>query len=121
MKTEDGHRMYRLRLGEDFLVHGFTEGCPGCQAIIVGSTARGHGEACRSRMESALDKTDDGRQRREKQELKENEALARKLQEDGERMAKKAKTGDDVLARCAAAAAAHHHGKGGQMLKRKMM
>ena len=65
VKTEDGHRMYRLRLKkEDFLVHGFTEGCPGCQAIIVGTTARGHSEACRSRMESALDKTDDGRQRR---------------------------------------------------------
>ena len=108
MKTEDGHRMYRLRLKiEDFLVHGFTEGCPGCQAIIVGTTARGHREACRSRMESALDKTDDGRQRREKQELKENEALARKLQEEeDERMTKKAKTGDDVPARCASAAAA---------------
>ena len=75
VKTEDGHRMYRLRLKkEDFLVHGFTERCPGCQAIIVGTTARGHSEACRSRMESALDKTEDGRQRREKQELKENEA-----------------------------------------------
>ena len=57
-------------------------------------------------MESALDKTDDGRQRREKQELKENEALARKLQEEDERMTKKAKTGDDVQARCASAAAA---------------
>ena len=74
VKKEDGHRMYRLRLKkEDFLVHGFTEGCPGCQAIIAGTTARGHSEACRSRMESALAKTDDGRQRREKQELKENE------------------------------------------------
>ena len=107
VKTEDGHRMYRLRLKkEDFLVHGFTEGCPGCQAIIVGTTARGHSEACRSRMESALDKTDDGRQRREKQELKENEALATKLQEEDERMTKKAKTGDDVPVRCASAAAA---------------
>ena len=107
VKTEDGHRMYRLRLKkEDFLVHGFTEGCLGCQAIIAGTTARGHSEACRSRMESALDKTDDGRQRREKQELKENETLARKLQEEDERMTKKAKTGDDVQARCASAAAA---------------
>ena len=107
VKTEDGHRMYRLRLKkEDFLVHGFTEGCPGFQAIVAGTTASGHSEACRSRMESALDKTDDGRQRWEKQELKENEALARKLQEEDERMTKKAMTGDDVPARCASAVAA---------------
>ena len=45
-------------------------------------------------------------QRQEKQELKENEALVRKLQEEDERMTKKAKTGDDVQARCASAAAA---------------
>ena len=42
----------------------------------------------------------------EKQELQEHEALARKLQEEDERMTKEAKTGDDVPARCAAAAAA---------------
>ena len=57
-------------------------------------------------MESALDRTDDGRQPRKKQELKENEALARKLQEEDERMTKKAKTGDDFPARYASAAAA---------------
>jgi hypothetical protein len=27
---------------EDFIEHGFTEGCPGCQMIIAGATARGH-------------------------------------------------------------------------------
>ena len=65
--TEDGHRMYSLRRKKDnFLVHAITEGCPGCQAIIAGTTAWSHSEACRSRMESAVDKTDDGRQRREK-------------------------------------------------------
>ena len=57
-------------------------------------------------MESALDETDDGRQRREKQELKENDALARKLQDEDGRMTKRAKTGDDVPARCTSAAAA---------------
>ena len=48
-------------------------------------------------MESALDKTDDGCQWREKQELEENEALARKLQEEDEKMTKKAKTSDDKV------------------------
>ena len=107
MKTDNGHRMYCLKLKkEDFLVHGFTEACPGCQAIIAGTTARGHSEACRSRLESAVDKTDDGRQRREKQELKENEALARKPQDEDERMTKEAKRDDDVGARFTSAAAA---------------
>ena len=105
--TEDSCRVYRLRLKkQDFVAHGFTEGCPGCQAIIAGTTAKGHTEACRSRMESALKTTEDGRQRRERQELKENEAFARILQKEDERNAKKAKTADDNQTATSAAAPA---------------
>ena len=43
-------------------------------------------------MQNALDTTDDGRQRHERQTARENEALARKLQEEDERMSKKAET-----------------------------
>ena len=68
--------------------------------------SQGQSEACKCRMESALDKTDDLRQRGEKDEVKENEALARKLQEEDEILTKKAKTGDDVPARCTSVAAA---------------
>ena len=105
--TEDNRRLYRLRLKkEDFLEHGFTEGCPRCQAIIVGTPARGHNERCRSRMQNAFDTTDDGRRRRERQTARENEALARKLQEEDERMSKKAKTSDDNVATTTSAAGA---------------
>ena len=105
--TKDNRRLYRLRLKkEDFLEHGFTEGCPGCQAIIAGTPARGHSERCRSRMQNALDTTDDGRQRRERQTARENEALARKLQEEDERMSKKVKTSDDNVATTTSAAGA---------------
>ena len=46
-------------------------------------------------MQSALDMTEDGRQRRALQEVREKEALAWKLQAEDEKMAEKAKTGDD--------------------------
>lgn len=79
----ESKRMYRLRLRKmDFLTHGFTEGCVGCQALIAGTTARGHTEACRERLNKALEETEDGRQRRERQFEKEDEFLARKLEED---------------------------------------
>ena len=93
--SERNRRIYRLRLKrEDFLKHGFTEGCPGCQAVIAGTIARGHTEACRTRMNTALDTTDDGKLRRTAQDEKETEALARILQEHDEARAKKAKTTD---------------------------
>ena len=106
--TEEGCRMYRLRLKkQDFLTHGFTEGCPGCQAIIAGTTARGHTEACRARMNIALATTDEGRQRRERQETKENEALARMLEEKDVRSSKRARdSSDKALASEASAAGA---------------
>ena len=75
--------MYRLRLRKrDFLKYGFTEGCVGCQAMIAGTNPRGHTEACRNRMNKALQETDEGRQRLERQSEKENEYLARKLEEN---------------------------------------
>ena len=41
---------------EDFIEHGFTAGCPGCNAIGVGdTTARNHNAECRARMNEALE------------------------------------------------------------------
>ena len=63
---EEDRKVYRMRLKkEDFLEHGFTEGCPGCQALIAGTTARGHSEPCRTRMEAAVTSTETGKRRRE--------------------------------------------------------
>ena len=75
----ESKRVYRLRLQKaDFVRHGFTEGCLGCQAFIAGTTARGHSESCRDRMNKALEETEEGRERRERQFEKENEYLAKR-------------------------------------------
>ena len=80
---EDDRKVYRMRLRkEDFLEHGFTEGCPGCQALIAGTTARGHSEPCRTRMETAVSSTEQGKRRREQQEEKENQEAARRMERD---------------------------------------
>ena len=79
VKTEDGNRMYRLRLmKEDFLVHGFTEDV---QDARPGVTARRAEVAWKAHWARLMMDAND----RKKQELKENEALARKLQEENER------------------------------------
>ena len=80
---DEGKKVYRLRLRKvDFLNHGFTEGCVGCQASISGAEARGHSKACRERTNKALENTDEGRLRRERQHMRENEALAKHLEKE---------------------------------------
>ena len=79
--AEEGSvRVNRVRLNkEDFVKHGFTQGCLGCAALIAGTPARGHSEACRARMEAAFAMSPEGLERKRKQEEKENEWLAAKL------------------------------------------
>ena len=51
-------RRMKLRQ-EDFIDHGYTIGCPGCESIQLGSNVRrGHSEECRSRMERELINSD---------------------------------------------------------------
>ena len=57
---------------EEFFRYGFTADCPGCQAIIKGHTTRGHAEDCRNEGP----RSEEGRERKHKQEVKENEWLA---------------------------------------------
>ena len=78
-----GKKVYKLRFRKvDFLNQGFTEECVGCQALISGAEARGHTEACRERMNKALENTDEGRIRRERKHKRENEALAKHLEKE---------------------------------------
>ena len=92
-------RVYRMRLRrEDFVKHGFTEGCPGCMAIISGKIARGHTEGCRDRMMKAIGNEADGKQRLDRQVEKEKDYFAKELErscgkEDEERR-KRAKIED---------------------------
>ena len=39
---------------DDFLVHGYTPGCCGCDCIRYGTKVQGHSELCRERMEALL-------------------------------------------------------------------
>ena len=68
--------VYRMRLKrDDFIEKGFTNGCLGCKAILEGSGARGHTEACRTRMEEIK-----GQGRLKRQQDCENEHLSRLLE-----------------------------------------
>ena len=59
-----GPKRRRARINkQDLLKHGFTEGCLGCRAMIQGGEPRNHTEACRSRVEEAMQATSEGKAR----------------------------------------------------------
>ena len=59
-------RRMRIR-PEDLQLHGYTIGCPGCEAVQTGSSIRrNHTEECRTRVESKVEDTDEGRHRIQK-------------------------------------------------------
>ena len=75
---------------DDFEMHGYTDRCPGCSAILRGLKTQPHTAQCRSRMEQKLEK--DVRIRNAKIRLKEVSQRQRdekKDQEDEEQQAKK--------------------------------
>lgn len=83
---EGEKKIYRLQLRRgDALNHGFTEKCIGCQAILAGAPRRGHSEECRTRLENAIRPSNGGQQRINKQKDRENEKLARKIEENIEK------------------------------------
>ena len=55
----------------DFDEHGCSSNCPGCRSILKGTRRQGHSEACRQRMQKALEGTD----RLEKAKAREHEFL----------------------------------------------
>ena len=42
----------------DFEEHGYSSGCPGCRSILEGIRRQGHSEACRQRIQKALEGTE---------------------------------------------------------------
>jgi hypothetical protein len=75
----------RVRLlKEDFLEHGFTEGCRGCKALLNNKGSHGHSEKCRIRMEKALESSVDGKDRKRKADDRSNEWMAQKFQRQEE-------------------------------------
>ena len=67
----------RMRLApSDFLVHGYTAGCPGCVALRrkTGQSKK-HSEECRLRMEQCLAATSEGRSRKEREARRREDEL----------------------------------------------
>lgn len=79
----DARKIHRLPpRRDDFLTHGFTEGCPGCQALLAATSRQGHSEACRRRMQTAIKSMPSGQSRMSRQEERENQQLARRIEEE---------------------------------------
>ena len=51
-------RVYIRRV--ELMKHGFTPGCPGCEAVQAGTPPQGHTEPCRMRIETAMRGDKDG-------------------------------------------------------------
>ena len=62
--TEPGLMARRTRLiKKDFMKHGFTSGCKGCEAIEKDLPSQNHSSLCRSRIEAEISKDPEGRER----------------------------------------------------------
>ena len=92
---DEGPRRRRARLNkQDFVNHGFTQGCLGCRALIQGGDTRPHTETCRARMEDKLKTTPEGQARLGKaKERLDVEVAARmeRMMEEAETRAKRAR------------------------------
>ena len=77
----------RMRLlPTDFLEHGYTAGCPGCDHIRRQKTSRNHTEACRKRMENCMADTAAGKARLERETARREEELTEALKTEDERI-----------------------------------
>ena len=56
------HRLH-IRREVELVQHGYTDGCPGCDAAKSGSKAVGHSEDCRRRIMNAMSSSEEGQKR----------------------------------------------------------
>ena len=76
-------RMYIRK--RDVLEHGMTEGCPGCNAIKNNKKSMNHTDACRQRIEAKISESEGGKRRIQENENRQNEVLARRLEDEEKR------------------------------------
>ena len=78
----------RMRLApSDFLLHGYTAGCPGCIALRRKALqSRNHSEPCRLRMQECLGATADGRARKEREATRKEDELTAALKAEDSRI-----------------------------------
>ena len=74
--------------------HGYTAGCDGCKAAMLGKTARGHNEKCRKRLEDLL--KDEPRMKEANTRANEFISKVMEEEEEEEERKKKMRTGDDT-------------------------
>ena len=87
-------RLYIKR--EDVMRHGYSQGCPGCQAIRLGRPAARHSDACRMRIEEAIKRSDPERLQRTDDRI--NQEIARRVEEsDRKRKQEQAATGNEPM------------------------
>ena len=82
----------RMRLSpSDFLIHGYTAGCPGCINLRRRSSqSKSHSEACRLCMDNCLGATSAGRARKDREAGRKDEELTAALRvEDAKIQAEK--------------------------------
>ena len=71
----------RMKLFKElFDQHGYTLLCPGCTALRAGTAARTHRDACRARIEAALQETEEGRETLRRNELRIDGQLAERVE-----------------------------------------
>ena len=67
---------------EDFEKFGYTVGCPGCDQLQIGGSARIiHNEVCRDRIEAELMKTESGKDRVDKAKDRSDAKIAEMVEE----------------------------------------
>ena len=77
-RTEEAPGVKRMKIMKgDFDEIGFTDGCPGCNAVRTGKPSQNHTEACRRRVEGYLKESKQGQQRLDKAEARITEAFVR--------------------------------------------
>ena len=77
--------------------YGYTPGCRGCKAVLAGNptaTAKNHTEACRKRIQEAVER-DDKRERDEDVIMDESVRKRSKLDDKGERLQRKRQSDTD--------------------------
>ena len=75
--------MRRMKITATMLEkYGRTEGCEGCKSKAAGLNQRPHSEACRSRIEEALEADDEGQVLRRKAVERENQRLAEEMEKE---------------------------------------
>ena len=74
----------RMKLTKEILdIHGYTENCDGCKNARAGlKEPKNHTEACRTRLEEAMDGDEEGRERKRKIRNRENQNMADNIEQE---------------------------------------